>query len=166
MRFAKRAKKVIAIEPEPKNIFTLEKRAAMSKNVCVVKKAAWSCKKCLKLYLSSVDGWGHSVVWRGKRFIEVEGDTLDNILGELGLEKQAISLMKINVEGAEFEILLGAKRCLSRTSHIIVQTHHRDGKKTTARVVQFLKARGFRVRSKIFTGDVEDIVYGVRFHPA
>jgi FkbM family methyltransferase len=166
MHFARMVKKVVAIEPEPRNFDLLRRNVAKNKlkNVCTVKKAAWSCKRKLKLYLSDVDEAGHSVVWEGRKGIEVQGDTLDNILADLGLEKAVIELIKINVEGAELEVLLGAKRCLSRTKRVVMQAHYRlaskkEEGKTTKEVVEFLKKSGFNVYVKIFKNLTEDLVY-------
>jgi FkbM family methyltransferase len=57
-------------------------------------------------------------------FIEVQTDTVDNLLGN-----ECIDLMKIDVEGAEFMVLSGAKKTLNegRITHLMVELH--DGKR-------------------------------------
>ena len=111
--FAKKARKVIAIEPEPLNVACLQLNVFINKlrNVCIVKKAAWNCKTRLKLNISEYAGW-HSIVLKESviGFIEVEADTLDNIVSELGVEK--VNFIKINIEGAEIEALEGGVKNL------------------------------------------------------
>ena len=50
--------------------------------------------------------------------IEIECDTLDNILGE-----QRVDVMKIDIEGAEVSALEGATRISKRLRKIIVEVH-------------------------------------------
>lgn len=162
-KFSEKAKKVIAIEPEPRNLNSLRKNVDKNrlKNVYIVGEAAWNCDKKLKLYVSN-NRFAHSIVNIGKKAIEIQGDTLDNILSNLGVEKEIIELMKINVEGSELQVLLGAKKCLSRTKRVIIQTHYKRGGKgkTTKEVEQFLKTQDFSVHTKIFKGFSHDLVYG------
>jgi FkbM family methyltransferase len=42
-----------------------------------------------------------------RRYIEVEADTLDNLLKVRGINE--VNWIKIDVEGAEYEVLKGAK---------------------------------------------------------
>jgi len=50
--------------------------------------------------------------------LEIECDTLDNILGE-----QRVDVLKIDIEGAEVSALEGATRILKRLRKIIVEVH-------------------------------------------
>jgi FkbM family methyltransferase len=52
--------------------------------------------------------------------IEVKTDTLDNVLSR---EPKRIDFIKIDVEGAEFHVLQGAKRCLIDNKPFIVFEH-------------------------------------------
>ncbi len=53
------------------------------------------------------------------KLIEIESDTLDNVLPS----NQKVSLIKIDVEGAEFGVINGAKETINREKPIIVFEH-------------------------------------------
>ena len=91
--------KVIAIEPEPGNLALLRKNAKHLANVVVVGKAASSSKGREKLY-GAPKSWLFSTTDNdnyGLGYIEVEADTVDNIVSELGLDR--VDFIKIDVEG-------------------------------------------------------------------
>ena len=150
LSIADRAGKIVAIEPEPRNLAFLHKNVESLPNVQVVGKAAWHCKDKLKLHLSRTVA-SHSlflsVIKKSKRTmksVEVQADTLDNITTDLGIGK--VDFIKINVEGAELETLKGAKKVLKTAKKVVVEAiHKREEKKTSPRVSNFLKARGFMV---------------------
>jgi FkbM family methyltransferase len=54
---------------------------------------------------------------------EGRGLTLDDALEELGVADEAIDLMKIDIEGAESDILLAGGRWAERTMHLLVEVH-------------------------------------------
>lgn len=159
--FAKKSKKVVAIEAGPENVAYLKMNVAISglQNVYIVEKATWNCRKTLTLHLSkSIDR--HSIVRNmGEKIIEVQADTIDNIVSELGIEK--VDFIKMDIEGAEVEALEGAENILSKAKKIVLETHTVDGKKTTHKVQRILKAQGFKVH--IEHGEYSaDMVYGKR----
>ena len=99
---------VVAIEPHPKNYRYLLENIKLNglKNVVALNLAAWSDRCKVKLFVSEKAGQ-HSVKKDSKRgYIYIQADTLDNILGKLNVEK--VDAMKIDVEGAEVEVLKGA----------------------------------------------------------
>ncbi len=57
--------------------------------------------------------------------IEVKVDTLDNIVGRESVKK--VSLIKIDVEGAEYFVLKGAENCIKRDKPVIVFEHGMGG---------------------------------------
>lgn len=109
---------VVAIEPHPYNFRMLKKNIKLNKldNVILKKMACSKSKDILDLYLDEVGlcgGGGHSLVKKmGNNKISVKVDTLDNILKELGIKK--IDLIKIDVEGAEVDVLKGTVKTLKR----------------------------------------------------
>ena len=143
---AKRAKKVLAIEPDLKNYACLKANVSRFANVRTIRKGVWNSKKKLKLYLDSRYPVAHSVVIPpGDKFINVEVDTLDNIASELGFDKP--DFIKMNIEGAEIEALEGAKQVLKSVKKIVLDAHHiRDGKPTYPLVCRLLEAKGFKTR--------------------
>ena len=61
-----------------------------------------------------------------RKYIEVEADTLDNLLKTRGINE--VNWIKIDVEGAELEVLKGAAGILSKSSDLalFVEVHSDD----------------------------------------
>ena len=115
--------KVIAIEPEPNNIEILMKNVKANdlNNIVIVPKGVWSSKGLLKLFLTDGIG-GHSLLWDEGQFIQVEVDTLDNILDNLNIG--VVHFIKIDIEGAEREALKGMEKTLVNNNITIVGEYH------------------------------------------
>jgi FkbM family methyltransferase len=113
---------VIAIEPEPRNLVLLRKNTKIFNNVIVVPKAVGDSKRKIKLFIANTSG-GHSIKRnKGHGYIEVEIDLLDNIISELGAKR--VDFIKIDVEGAEKEVLEGAKEILLKFHPKIALEYH------------------------------------------
>lgn len=136
--------RVVAVEPEPRNLLFLRKASRRLGNVRILAKCAWGRAGRVRLNLSGSPG-EHSVVRLGHQprgSIEVEADTLDHMLEELGIKR--VDFMKVDVEGAELEVLEGAREILKRTRKVVVECH-RLGKHFTWPFVQdILKDAGFQ----------------------
>lgn len=78
---------------------------------------------------------------------EVEFDviTLDDFLKTRGVEQ--VSLMKIDVEGMEDEVLQGARQTLENTHQVVMETHSQTLHQKT---IQHLQRTGFYVDSEHF----------------
>ena len=138
---------VIAIEPEPRNLMLLEQNVKGNNlsNVVIVGKAVSESPDRGKLYLGD-DSYGHSLAWQTPRFVEVEIDSLDNIVSRLKLER--VNFIKIDVEGMELEVLKGAEKILGRAGvKLAIAAYHRlaNGEPELPRVVSHLKERGMGV---------------------
>jgi FkbM family methyltransferase len=101
--------------------------------------------------------------------IEVRADTLDNICKAENVGE--ITFLKMNIEGAEREALLGAVSLMSRVRQICVACHdfrsergHGEQFRTRALVHKFLTDRGFVVASRANDPRdyVRDHVFGLR----
>jgi len=132
---------VIAVEPEPRNIAYLKANTSMFKNVYIVEKAAWKQKEKIKFYLHRSIA-GHSIVDRFEDYIEVQADTLDNIVKAW----DRIDFAKIDVQGAELQVLEGSEEMLKKTRKIVVETHYFGIRALYPKVSAFLEKRGFTVR--------------------
>ena len=110
--------KIIAIEPDPDNFVSLKRNVKLNKlrNIVCINKAVYSENRTLKLYKAE-GSVGHSVIVKpSNNYIEIQGETLDNILKNIGV--QSIDLLKIDVEGAESEVLKGSIETLKKSPNI------------------------------------------------
>jgi len=151
--------KVIAIEPEPNNLSFLQRNIEANglKNVVVVPRGLWGQKGRLKLYLSEClarhSFWAQ---WAGSdESMEIEVDTLDDILRELGIKR--VDFIKMNIEGAEVEALKGMEETLNNDVKLAIAAHHSVNGKPTYETIQWqLKQKGF----EIYT--TKETIYGWR----
>jgi FkbM family methyltransferase len=135
--------KVVAIEPQPDSFEMLNRNIRLNKltNTRTLNYAVSSKKATLKLYST------YSVIQERARqslqsYIEVRADTLDNLLRHVGID--LVNWIKIDVEGAEYEVLTGAKEILSANKpiSILVEIH---GKDTYGPVIELLKSNNFNI---------------------
>jgi FkbM family methyltransferase len=149
--------KVIAVEAHPYNFRMLQHNLRLNKltNVSVLNQAVYSQKARLKLYLPDEDlGFTthHSLMANylnaklskdvERSYIEVEADTLDNLLKIRGVRQ--VNWIKIDVEGAEYEVLKGAEEVLSANKRIsiLVEVH---GKETYGPTIELLRSNNFDI---------------------
>jgi FkbM family methyltransferase len=152
--------KVIAVEADPYNFRILQHNLRLNKltNVSTLNWAVYSKKARLKLYSPDeyLGSTGHRSLMTNypdypapkhrkvneTRYIEVEADTLDNLLKIRGINK--VNWIKIDVEGAEYEVLKGAKEILSTNKRIsiLVEVH---GKDTYGPTMELLRSNNFNI---------------------
>jgi FkbM family methyltransferase len=149
--------RVIAVEAHPYNFGILQHNIRLNKlkNVNAVNWAVYSKRARLKLYLpDEYLGYTmhHSLMTNyltskyskeiERRFIEVEADTLDNLLKTRGIDE--VNWIKIDVEGAEYEVLRGAREILSNNKRIsiLVEVH---GKDTYHPTMELLRSNNFNI---------------------
>lgn len=148
---------VIAVEPEERNFELLKHNVATNglANVRLLKKGVWSKKQTLNFYLDAWPGL-HSVFesvpgcscGHGEslgRAVEIEVDTVDAILQELGVKK--LNFLKMDIEGAEIEALKGAEKTLATPGiQLVVEAGHViSGKQTYKTLVPWLQQLGFKI---------------------
>jgi FkbM family methyltransferase len=115
----------LAFEPAPANAARLAENAELNRlgNVTVVEAAMWSEAGIVALQVDGAEGAGTSrVVDGGGGTIEVPAATLDQFAGG---GTAAPDLLKVDVEGAELEVLRGAEATLGagRVREVFVETH-------------------------------------------
>lgn len=84
------------------------------------------------------------------------GKTLDTIVRENSWPKP--DLIKIDVQGAEIDILSGAKECLSDCKDIILEAQHSEyniGAPKVETVIEFMKSIGFELVSSFSKNDID-----------
>ena len=163
--------KVVAIEADPANFEMLNRNVNLNKltNVTSLNYAVYSNQTKLKLYLpgkqSGFTIYNTIMVNRGKhqgKFIEVNGNTLDNLLEQNKINFADINWIKIDVEGAEFEVLKGAQNVLSKSNDIaiLIEIHNsQNGTNLYRPIIEFLNRYNFRiVYEKIHDGGERHVI--------
>src|SRR5215203_1646050 len=132
--------KVIAIEADPKNFDMLNKNIKLNKleHIITLNYAASSNKSKVKLSIPEKKS-GHTIYSSiissrasTVKFIEVNANTLDNLLHENGISIEEVNWIKIDVEGAELEVVKGATNILSKSMDIslLIEIHDVGNGKT------------------------------------
>jgi FkbM family methyltransferase len=150
--------KVVAIEAHPGNFEMLKSNIKLNQltNVIPLNYAAYSKETKIKLYVPDEEsGYTiyHTLMERtGKKFVEIDAITLDylllqlNVISGVGVEEEAVEVnwIKIDVEGAEFEVLKGASNVLSKSKDIalLMEVH---GLNNYRPVVEFLSSYNFKI---------------------
>ena len=168
--------KVIAVEAHPYNFRILQHNLRLNKlkNVSALNWAVYSEKARLKLYLPDEDlGYTmhHSLMTNylvskyskeiERRYIEVEADTLDNLLKIRGINE--VNWIKIDVEGAEYEVLRGAKEILSTNKRISILVEV-QGKDTYGPTMELLRSNNLNIEFEKIYDNGEKHVLARKLH--
>jgi FkbM family methyltransferase len=145
--------KVIAIEAHPANYDILKKNIELNKlnNVIALNYAVHSKETMVKLYEPGQEEGltiyntimiDRTLTSKNPKYIEVKANTLDSLLVENGINQ--VNWIKIDVEGAEYEVLKGANEILSsnRCLSVLVEVHGRD---TYGPTMELLRSKNFNI---------------------
>ncbi len=148
---SKKAERVVAIEPCPLNLAYLKHNVSGLRNVTVVEKALWRRGGRMRLFFGlgsfepSLRAGEKEQPFPSLRWCWVEAETLDGLVSELGLER--VDFLKMDVEGAELDVLSGGKRTLGITRKVAVAAYHlRGGRQTWPEVERILRKHGFETQ--------------------
>lgn len=121
----KKYKQIIAVEPNPQNIQTIKSNVEYAglKNVKLIEAAASDKDGHANLYLGSKGG--HHTLYSNKHREKITVKTLT--LASL-LRDRCVDLVKVDVEGAERQVLKGAEPIVERIRSWIVEAHNRGDK--------------------------------------
>ena len=129
---------IISVEPDHDTIKSLKENIILNnfKNCLVLEKAVGKKIETKPLYkISEEDIYGYLDPYvknkKLKKYSEIEVTTIDEIILSNNLD--SVNLLKIDVEGFEYEVLLGCNNALknNKIKKIIVETHS-----------EYLKAKG------------------------
>jgi FkbM family methyltransferase len=140
------ASRVLSLEPFPDNYRMLCKNVEQNglRNVTCVNEAAAGNRGRRTMGLHLVDCGSHSLVTGSfEHTIEVECCTLGDIFERFSLAK--IDYLKMDCEGAEYEILENAGSRLQQIRRISMETHTTVDRKAED-LENLLRGRGFEVR--------------------
>jgi FkbM family methyltransferase len=141
--------RVIAFEPNLDNFAVLQRNVKLNgySNVRPERKAVSDVNAELKLYISEINKGDHRIYdsGDGRRSTKVESVRLDDYLSNVS---QSISLIKMDVQGAEGAVLQGMEKLLARNRDVRIITElwpagmHRAGF-TPERYLSMLAGQGF-----------------------
>lgn len=119
------AARVIALEPDPRNIARLHANLRLNRlgNVEVIE-AALSADGGSRVFVSTTDFEGHLAHGTDQGLAhssEVETRRLSEFL------REPVDFLKLNIEGAETDVLLDAGDSLARVDQMVIEYHHIPG---------------------------------------
>ncbi len=133
---------VHSVEPVAANFQILENNVRLNglKNVRLLRAAVGSGTGKLRI---AAAGAASSVVWVDKESTEeVDQIKLQSLIEDMG----SIDLLKMDCEGAEFDILMNASpEVLKRIPRIAMEYHNVSADQTAQTLKSFLEAHGFKV---------------------
>jgi len=141
------AKKVTSIEPHPFNYCLLKTNLIENKvnNVEILRKALWKDDGGIDLVEGNHSA-AHSVVVNDKKRkkLKVPTITLSEIVQKLG----QIDLLKLDIEGAEYEVILHTpSKDLRKIKYIVGEIHLNEiNKEYLFNVIEYLKQNEFEVK--------------------
>jgi FkbM family methyltransferase len=124
--------RIVSVEPNPQTLPRLRKNLELShaSNVTVEDVACTDKETTLTFYQAGIRNTGASSISESNarnadhgemvRSVTVRGRTLDSIVQELGLQR--VDFVKIDVEGAEVQVLRGMKNTLAKYQpHMLIE---------------------------------------------
>ena len=112
--------KIVALEPDAGNFAMLQKNTKPCANVITEQAALWNEKKTLRLSDPGRGECGFTVGEKGKGET-VAAVTVDDIINRHNIER--VSILKVDIEGAELEVFANSPSWLERVDTVIVETH-------------------------------------------
>lgn len=141
--------RVVAFEPLPANFELLERNIQLNELTCVqaFSQAVFSGNE--ELILTVPDDLPHSgdasvFQNRGAKQFRVPAIALDTFCESAGLRPD---ILKMDVEGAEYDVLMGARKTIDRFSpKLLIELHHFDGNLSAHPVPDLLSRWGYQIQ--------------------
>jgi len=135
---------VIALDPVPDTVKVLDLNIKLNnlRNIKTIPKAAWSNSAPLNIYVpGGCYGWASPVKRLGSKSLTVDAVPLDDVSEKI----PAIKLLKIDVEGSEYRVIMGARETLAKTEHVIMEVSENSDI-----IQQILKDATFKIQKLKF----------------
>lgn len=142
------AGRVFSFEPLPENLALLRKNIQLNKldNVQTYLHAVFSSTKEISISIPNDapnSGDGSVIHDRGSRHVLVPAITLDSFCATAGIQPD---VLKLDVEGAEYDVLVGAKETITQfRPELLIELHHFDGNAAAHPVPGLLAGWGYQV---------------------
>ncbi len=148
--------RVIAVEPLHDHVRMIGIQAQLNglENIVCVQAALGGTEGQIEIH---VGGGQSSAYWGGASIQNARLTTLSQVMQETGIEE--ISLLKLDCEGAEWEILPAAEKVLPRIRQICMEFHCVPGW-TPERLAEWLRDREYKVWHT--TGSWNGLLWAVR----
>jgi FkbM family methyltransferase len=149
--------RVFVFECMPEHVQRLRRLAQQHPQIAVVDRACWNADTELKFFLGNTPGSntavpdakgqrGQSLAREDADVLLVQAQRLDSLWQELHAGRP-VDFLKMDIEGAEYEALEGAREMLAQTRRAVIASYHlRDGVPTASRVDAMLREAGFHTR--------------------
>lgn len=140
--------RVFSFEPSPENFELLDRNIRLNHvtQVEALPLAVFSSKGISTITIpdGGSNSGGASVISQvGAREFQVETITLDNFCAERNIRPEFI---KMDVEGAEFNVLLGGEATIRNCRpQMLIEVHHFDGKPHGNPAIEFLERCGYEL---------------------
>ena len=137
---------VLGVEPNPAFSEGLQSLADAHPAIRICESAVGSSAGSASLFLGPAENRGHASLLPDSTHgesVEVEVTTLDSLLAAEGIVAAELSLLKIDVEGFEEEVVLGAERTFSEASNQMLLIIECASSESEKRIVDLLSPLGF-----------------------
>jgi FkbM family methyltransferase len=130
------------VEPHPLYQSVLERSILRSRKARLHKCAAGSEKGEASLYLKGRTG-SSLLSDRGRGSVDVSVERLDALIKATDIKRP--SLLKIDTEGYELDVLKGAEGILDKIDCVVAEVYFPSPQYTAAELIEFLRVRGFQI---------------------
>ncbi len=151
IQLARRFNHVIAFEPHPHNRKVLESNTRNFRNVSCRQMAISDREGSISFYFgqdSSMHSIDSSFALGNGHYIKVPTTSLSKALSNMNTDF-SLDLVKVDVEGAEFHVLAGAKEIIQHIRRWLIEVHSNNEsqqRERCKRMQELLQKEGYKIR--------------------